>query len=424
MSLAMAVKVTDIPTSRIIMLAPSQLKANQFSVSIYGEPATEIDDLLPSIRDQGILVPLVVVSEADQNHFEVISGHRRLACARVLGVDKLPCEVRQLPDGVTRQRAVLHYNRQRRKGFSQLMREADALEELWGRSAASRSLGNLRKGRLKSSLQRGIDILDCRVSDDRNNQTPTQGQKHSDDPSSEEKRGRTDTAIAQEIQLGGKDLYRQARSIWRLAQSGDVRAQSGLAQLDAGSKTIHAVYKDLRRRDRFSADFRPTPYDVWRFRHDGAFGIPHPGAIPPGIVAHTLYYFSPSDGLVIDPMAGGGTTVDVCQSMGRRCLAYDLHPARPDIQHHDIRDGFPAAARGCDLIFCDPPYHTMLAKQYERDGIATAPLSKWLLFLQQFARMPMRHFDLVAILASCLQPRRRRIYLLALAILTMPFAVT
>ena len=74
-------------------------------------------------------------------------------------------------------------------------------------------------------------------------------------------------------------------------------------------------------------------------------------------------------------MAGGGTTVDVCQSMGRRCLAYDLHPTRPDIQPHDICDGFPPEALGCDLIFCDPPYHTMLAQQYARDGIASVPLS-------------------------------------------------
>ena len=95
-------------------------------------------------------------------------------------------------------------------------------------------------------------------------------------------RGRTDTAIARQLGMGGKDLYRQARAIWRLAQSGDVRAQSSVAQLDAGTKTIHAAYKDLRRRDRFSADFRPTPYDVWSFRHDRAFGIPHPGVHPAG----------------------------------------------------------------------------------------------------------------------------------------------
>ena len=88
--------------------------------------------------------------------------------------------------------------------------------------------------------------------------------------------------IAQRLGIGGKDLYRQARAVWQLAQSGDARAQSGVAQLDTGTKTIHAAYKDLRRRDRFSADFRPTPYDVWSFRHDRAFGVPHAGSIPAG----------------------------------------------------------------------------------------------------------------------------------------------
>ncbi len=186
--------------------------------------------------------------------------------------------------------------------------------------------------------------------------------------------------------MGGKDLYRQARSIWRLARSGDARAHSGVAQLDAGTKTIHAAYKDLRRRDRFGSDFRPTPYDVWPFRHDRAFGIPHPGSIPPALVAHALHYYTDPGALVVDPMAGGGTTLDVCQSMGRRCLAYDLHPARPEIRTHDIRTGFPPEASGCDLIFCDPPYHTMLARQYACDSIAAAPLTDWIAFLHDLAR--------------------------------------
>jgi ParB family transcriptional regulator, chromosome partitioning protein len=199
-------------------------------------------------------------------------------------------------------------------------------------------------------------------------------------------RGRTDAAIARQLGMGGKDLYRQARAIWRLAGTGDVRAQSGIAQLDARTKTIHAAYKDLRRRDRFSADFRPTPYDVWSFRHDHAFGIPHPGAIPPAIVAHALHYYTLPGALVVDPMAGGGTTLDVCQSMGRCCLAYDIHPTRPDVRPHDVRLGFPPEAASCDLIFCDPPYHNMLARQYTRDGISSAPLSEWVLFLHNFAR--------------------------------------
>ena len=357
----MPVTVQSLITPRTTMIAPTRLKANQFSLSLYGDPAAEIDDLLPSIRQHGILVALVVVPSAEDTYFEVISGHRRLACALALKLEEIPCEVRRLPTGPQRSCAVLEYNRQRRKVFSQLMREADAIEELWAVNASRRRLRNLKVGSSKAGCS--ADSADCRNSD-----------QHQFFDSDHEWRdttvfpagGRTDVAIAQHLELGGKDLYRQARKIWRLAQAGDIRAQSGIKQLDTRTKTIHAVYKDLRRRDRFSADFRPTPYDVWRFRHDRAFGIPHPGSIPPGIIAHTLHYFSPPGGFVVDPMAGGGTTIDVCLSMGRRCLAYDLHPSRQDILRHDIRNGFPTTAIGCDLIFCDPPYHTMLMQQYAR----------------------------------------------------------
>jgi ParB family chromosome partitioning protein len=376
----MPVITTGPPVLHATMIAAGQLKPNRFSLSIYGDPAAEIDDLLPSIREHGILVAIVVVPGPEKALFEVISGHRRLVCAHALGITTVPCEVRHLPNSEARCCAILEYNRQRRKTFSQLMREADAIEELWTSNASLRRLSNLRGQEVLPKLD---NAPDRRNSDDRSDFND-QDFGHDENGSTHKQRhGRTDTAIARLLNLGGKDLYRQARAIWRLAQAGDVRALSGVNQLDASTKTIHAVHKDLRRRDRFSADFRPTPYDVWSFRHDRAFGIPHPGTIPPGIVAHTLHYFSPSDGLVVDPMAGGGTTLDVCQSMGRRCLAYDLHPTRPDIHVHDIQCGFPPEANGCDLIFCDPPYHTMLANQYSCDAVSKAPLSAWIRFLHK-----------------------------------------
>jgi hypothetical protein len=306
----------------------------------------------------GILVPLVVAPEGTA--WEVLSGHRRLACARRLGLPDVPCEVRPLRGRSERRLAVLEYNRQRRKTFSQLMREADALESLHSAAARRRRLANLRQFEPEAE--------------------PSEGRNSDSRP------GRTDASIARALGLGGKDLYRQARAIWRAAQSDDPRARSGLEQLDAGTKTIHAAYKDLRRRDRFSAGFRPTPYDVWPFKHDRAFGIPHPGSIPPAIVAHTLHYYTAPGALVVDPMAGGGTTLDVCASMGRRCLAYDLHPVRPDVRHHDVTDGFTQETSGCDLIFCDPPYHTMLARRYADVGVAEAPLSAWVDFLARLAR--------------------------------------
>jgi ParB-like chromosome segregation protein Spo0J len=341
-----------------LSLPTAALKENPFSVEVYGDPDAEISDLVESIRDRGVLVPLVVAPEGDA--WQVVSGHRRLACARRLGLAEVPCQVRPIPRGAARRRAVLEYNRQRRKTFSQTMREADALEALLAADADRRRRANLRQ------FEAEPEPADRRNSDGR--------------------AGRTDAAAARALGLGGKDLYRQARAVWRAARTDDPRARAAVDALDAGTKSIHAAYKDLRRRDRFAAGFRPTPYDVWPFRHDPAYGIPHPGSIPAAIVAHLLHYYTAPGALVVDPMAGGGTTMDVCQAMGRRCLAYDLAPVRPEIRQHDVKSGLTHEASGCDLVFADPPYHTMLARRYAADGLAEASLAEWIAFLQDFAR--------------------------------------
>ena len=77
----MPVTATDFHAPQTIAIAPNRLKPNRFSLSIYGNPAAEIDDLMPSIRDYGILVALVVAPGTRPGTWEVISGHRRLACA-------------------------------------------------------------------------------------------------------------------------------------------------------------------------------------------------------------------------------------------------------------------------------------------------------------------------------------------------------
>ena len=410
MSLVRSQHVADtshsvIQSSTVRWLPPESLTPNPLSLSLYGEPSQQLEDLIGSIHEHGVLVPLVVAVSRKQGPWEIISGHRRWACARVLGLQKIPCEVRLIRSQATRQRLVLEFNRQRRKSFSQLMREADVLEDLLTEEARQRRLANLCPStRKRFKALKLVTRTDCRNSDDRSEASVEDDRLVAD----RRYQGRTDVMLAQWLGLGGKDLYRQARAIWRTASAGDSRAKSGVAQLDAGTKSIHAAYKDLRRRDRFTTGFRPTPYDVWSFRHDRAFGIPHPGSIPAAIVAHTLHYFAPPGALVVDPMAGGGTTIDVCQSMGRRCLAYDLEPTRPEVLLHDIRTGFPIEALGCDLIFCDPPYHTMLSGMYTADSVASIPLSGWVSFLNELTRHSLATLRPGGFLALLLAPQTEK----------------
>lgn len=370
---------------RSAWLSTASLRPSPLSISLYGEPTGNIEGLKASIQAQGILVPLVVAAGDEPGTWEILSGHRRWACAQALSIAQIFCEIRDECSEDSRQRLILEYNRQRRKTFSQLMREADVLETILTEEARHRRLANLRHPAQATTahVAATLNVVDGRDSDDPGLDVPGMV----DTLHKPRRQGRTDTAISDHLGLGGKDLYRQARAVWRTAQTGDVRAQSSILQLDAETKTIHAAYKDLRRRTRFTADFSPTPYDVWSFRHDRAFGIPYPGSIPPAIVAHAIHYFCPPGGLVVDPMAGGGTTLDVCASMDRRCLAYDLEPARPDILRHDIQTGFPADVQECDLIFCDPPYHTMLASAYVPESISTATWSTWATFLTRLTRL-------------------------------------
>jgi DNA modification methylase len=75
-----------------------------------------------------------------------------------------------------------------------------------------------------------------------------------------------------------------------------------------------------------------------------------------------LYYYSKQGDSVVDPMAGGGVTVDCCLVMNRKCRAYDLNPARPEIQKNDILNGIPD--KNVDFAFLDPPYYNQRKDDY------------------------------------------------------------
>lgn len=351
------------PATEIEWISVNEIELNNFLINIYGDPEHEISELIQSIAEYGVLTPLVVRQMSDR--YQILSGNRRLSAARRLGLLTVPCYVSLDVVSTGQELLLLAYNRQRRKSFSQLMREADVFDRVYSEEARERRMRNLDRTARTSELDR-------RNSDDRG--VVNDGRS-----------GRTDAKIAKALGLGGKDLYRQARVVWGLACSGDPRALAAVRALDSGTKTIYSAYKDMRRRMRFTARFRPTPYDVWSFRNDTAFGVSHPGAIPAGIVAHLLHYYTRPGDLVVDPMAGGGTVVDVCESMGRRCLAFDLAPERADIRKNDVNSGFTSDCRNCDLIFVDPPYHTMKAGRYAISGIGDEPLVAWHRFLLRLA---------------------------------------
>jgi adenine-specific DNA-methyltransferase len=81
------------------------------------------------------------------------------------------------------------------------------------------------------------------------------------------------------------------------------------------------------------------------------------GATPTYVVWNLLQRYTREDDLVVDPFCGGGTTLDVARSIGRRALGYDVAPTRPDIFRADARK-LPLEDGVADFVFMDPPYST------------------------------------------------------------------
>lgn len=81
------------------------------------------------------------------------------------------------------------------------------------------------------------------------------------------------------------------------------------------------------------------------------------GATPSWVIWQLLMRYTRPGDLVIDPMSGSGTTLDVCRDLDRRALAYDVAPSRPEIFRADARK-IPLEDAKADFVFLDPPYGT------------------------------------------------------------------
>lgn len=79
------------------------------------------------------------------------------------------------------------------------------------------------------------------------------------------------------------------------------------------------------------------------------------GATPSYVIWNVLQRYSRPGDLVVDPMAGSGTTLDVARDVGRRALGYDLRQVRKDVFRADARK-LPLEDGKADLVFVDPPY--------------------------------------------------------------------
>lgn len=81
------------------------------------------------------------------------------------------------------------------------------------------------------------------------------------------------------------------------------------------------------------------------------------GATPSFVIWNLLQRYTKEKHLVVDPMCGSGTTLDVARDLKRRALGYDIASPREDIFNCDARK-LPLENEKADFVFIDPPYST------------------------------------------------------------------
>ena len=101
----------------------------------------DLDDLASSIEDVGLLTPLVI----DQ-HNQVISGNRRLACVQQLGWTDVEVSKTDINDDDA-ELFIVHHNKQRIKTYRELLNEYHTLNRIHRRSQGKRT--DLQTGSVK-----------------------------------------------------------------------------------------------------------------------------------------------------------------------------------------------------------------------------------------------------------------------------------
>jgi len=151
------------------------------------------------------------------------------------------------------------------------------------------------------------------------------------------------------------------------------------------SADLQKCTKSDQARAEHATDFDPPIYNVWK-QQDKTAGSSHFGNSEVRWLDNLLYLYTQPFDVVVDPFAGGGSTIDLCKKRLRRYFVSDRKPIverEKDIRQHDLTNDLPPLHKqlwkDVRLVYLDPPYWKQAEGQYSNDpaDLANMPLEQF-----------------------------------------------
>lgn len=181
---------------------PHKLERHPVNEHIYGdEDITQ--DFVESI-EEGVREPVVITPDDT-----IISGHRRVEAAIDAELNEVPVRVERFEDEDAEKEAIVDYNRQRTKTFSQKMMEAKVLKEIEQERAQERQ-GSRKQNFARSEL------------------------------------GSTAEKVGESVDWSST-TFRHAEKVWDAAQNGSEEMQKQVEMINRGEQSIYGAHQEFKR---------------------------------------------------------------------------------------------------------------------------------------------------------------------------------
>ena len=178
-----------------------------------------------------------------------------------------------------------------------------------------------------------------------------------------------------------RELEQVAFRLWLACNTQDEIANAtGWSQPIVATFIENAQLSNLDKSQQSAAthatDFQPPIYNVWK-QQTKTNGSNHFGNSEVRWLDNLLYLYTQPFDMVVDPFAGGGSTIDICKKRFRRYFVSDRKPIierEKEIRNHDLvgEDGKvsllkPPQWSDVKLVYLDPPYWKQAEGQYSND---------------------------------------------------------